>query len=374
VRDYFIGNALMWFRDFHVDALRLDAIHGIVDTTARPFLLELAEATQTLAAEVGRPVYLIAESDLNEPRVVSPPEHGGYGLDAQWNDDFHHAVHALISGERSGYYADFGSMRDVATALTDGFVFQGQHSAFRNRRHGNSSKGIPASRLVAFVQNHDQVGNRAAGDRLSSLIPFERQKLAAGLLLLSPFVPLLFMGEEYGEEAPFPYFVSHSEPELVQAVRRGRAEEFAAFDWQGEVPDPQDVKTFLSAKLDPELRDSGRHQALWQLHQELLRLRRSHPALSHLSNEPTDLEVAVDEEHGTLTLLRQHDGSRALCLFNVSEASERMAIPAVRNSWRLVLASSDERCGGPGHGLPHELRGESIDIPADSFAVYEAAG
>ncbi|MFC1970861.1 malto-oligosyltrehalose trehalohydrolase, partial [Chloroflexota bacterium] len=201
------------------------------------------------AKTLNRNIYLIGESSANNTRLIRPREQGGYGLDAQWNDDFHHALHVLLTGEKVGYYQDFGTIRQLVKAFNEGFVYSGEYSPHRRQRHGTSSIDIPAYRFVVFSQNHDQVGNRAGGERLSMLVSFEALKLTAGIVLLSPFMPLLFMGEEYGETSPFPYFVSHNDPELIEAVRKGRREEFLAFDWQGEIPDPQDESTFLSAKL-----------------------------------------------------------------------------------------------------------------------------
>jgi maltooligosyltrehalose trehalohydrolase len=227
VRRFFIENALSWVTEFRLDALRLDAVHGIFDFSALHFLQELAAAVHEQAERLNRRIYVIAESDLNDVRLVSSPELGGYGLDAQWNDDFHHALHTLLTGERTGYYEDFGRIQDLAKAFAEGFVYSGAYSPARRRRHGNTSKDLAADRFVVCAQNHDQVGNRLKGDRLSALVSFEGLKLAAAVVLLSPFIPLLFMGEEYGETAPFPYFVSHSDPDLIEVVRRGRRAEFA---------------------------------------------------------------------------------------------------------------------------------------------------
>jgi maltooligosyltrehalose trehalohydrolase len=239
VRRLFIENALYWVTEFRMDGLRIDAVHGILDFSAYPFLEELASAVHEKAERLNRRVYVIAESDLNDTRVIRSRELGGYGLDAQWNDDFHHALHTLLTEDQTGYYQDFGRLGDLVKAFREGFVCSGQYSSYRRRRHGNSSRDIPAGCFVVFAQNHDQVGNRMRGERLSQLVCRERMKLAAGVVFLSPFIPLLFMGEEYGETAPFPYFISHSDADLVEAVRRGRREEFAAFGWSQEPPDPQ---------------------------------------------------------------------------------------------------------------------------------------
>ena len=250
VRRFFIDNALFWVTEFRIDALRLDAVHAILDHSAQPFLQELGLALQARAEHMNRRIYAIAESALNDTRIIRSRELGGYGLDAQWNDDFHHALRVLLTDDRGGYYQDFGELGHLAKAFREGFVYAGDYSAYRRRRHGHSSRHMPAQQFVVFAQNHDQVGNRMFGERLSQLVSLEALKLAASAVLLSPFIPLLFMGEEYGEVAPFQYFISHLDPQLVDAVRRGRREEFAAFAWQGEPPDPQDIATFQRAKLD----------------------------------------------------------------------------------------------------------------------------
>ncbi|MBX6333569.1 MAG: malto-oligosyltrehalose trehalohydrolase, partial [Gemmatimonadaceae bacterium] len=250
VRRYVIDNALSWVTDFHVDALRLDAVHGIFDASAEHILAELAARVHAQGARLGRRIQVIAESDLNDPRLVRPRARGGYALDAQWSDDFHHAVHVALTGERRGYYAGFHGARDVAAALERRFVYEGQYAPHRDRRHGASATDVPADRFVIAIQNHDQVGNRARGERLASLVPFASLELAASLLLLAPYVPLLFMGEEYGETHPFQYFVSHTDPALVEAVRRGREAELESFAWEGPIPDPGAEATFTRSVLD----------------------------------------------------------------------------------------------------------------------------
>ncbi|HYL79755.1 MAG TPA: malto-oligosyltrehalose trehalohydrolase, partial [Candidatus Acidoferrum sp.] len=274
VREFIIANALHWVREYHIDGLRLDAVHGIFDASCAHILCELNQAVQRLARRLGRRVAVVAESDLNDRRIVDPVRQGGYGLAGQWNDDFHHGLHALLTGERHGYYVDFGSIPRLAKAYTHGFVYDGQRSAFRGRRHGTPSRDIPGERFVVCGQNHDQVGNRARGDRLSRLVGFEALKLAAAAVLLSPYVPLLFMGEEYGERAPFLFFTDFGDPALRTAVGRGRQEEFAAFGWTGDVPDPQDEGSFIRSKLDWELRTQEPHCRLWEYYRALLHLRR----------------------------------------------------------------------------------------------------
>ncbi len=360
VRHFFIENALYWVTEFHVDALRIDAVHAILDFSAQPFLLELASAVHVRSEEMNRRIYLIAESALNDTRVIRSPELGGYGLDAQWNDDFHHALHTLLTGERTGYYQDFGQLRNFAKAFREGFVYSGEYSSYRRRRHGNPSRDIPAHRFVVFAQNHDQVGNRMRGERLSELVCFEKMKLAAGLVLLSPFIPLLFMGEEYGETAPFPYFVSHSDPALIEAVRRGRRDEFAAFGWADEPPDPQDERTFLQAKLKHSLRRKGRHKVLLEFNRELLRLRKNIPTLANLSKD--DMEVSDCEEKKVLVVKRWSSSDEAVIVFHFGESPITITIPFLEGRWRKPMDSAEERWRGPGSHIPHELgsQGETI--------------
>jgi maltooligosyltrehalose trehalohydrolase len=372
VRRFFLGSALAWLEEFHVDALRLDAIHAILDFSARPFLQELAEAVDELSERLGRPLYLVAENDLNDARFVTPVAQGGVGLHAQWNDDFHHALHALLTGERGGYYLDFGTAGHLARAFTDGYVYQGEYSAFRDRRQGNSSAAIPAGRLVVFAQNHDQVGNRALGDRLSTLVSVEAQKLASGVAALSPFVPLLFMGQEYGETAPFPYFVSMSDPKLVRAVRRGRAAEFESFGWTGDVLDPQDEGTFAAARLNRAVRDEEPHRSLLEFHRELLALRRGHPALAHLSKQ--DMAVSTDEEAGVLVVRRRSGTNEVLVVFHFGDGA-RVAVAGLEGRWEKLMDSADQRWAGPGSQTPDELGGdERLQLGPTSFVLYGRTG
>jgi maltooligosyltrehalose trehalohydrolase len=274
VRHFFVSNAVEWIRDYHVDALRLDAVHAIFDNSALNFLEELGDAVHEQATALNRRIYVIAESALNDVRLIRPHELGGYGLDAQWNDDFHHALHTLLTKERAGCYVDFGNFQHIAHAFSEGFVYSGRYSVSRGRRHGNSSRVIPPAKFVVYAQNHDQIGNRMVGDRLGQICGLDAYKLAAAVVLLSPFLPLLFMGDEYGETAPFQYFVSHSDPGLIDAVRRGRKEEFAAFNWIGEPPDPQDEQTFNRSKLNHCLKKEGHHKILVEFHKELIHLRK----------------------------------------------------------------------------------------------------
>jgi maltooligosyltrehalose trehalohydrolase len=353
VRRFVIENALEWVTDFHIDALRLDAVHTIFDSSPRHILQELAEEVHTRGEELGRRVHVIAESDLNNSRLVDPIIDHGYGLDAQWSDDFHHALHGLLTGERNGYYLDFGEIGHLAKALEEGFVYSGQFSALRGRSHGTSSLHVPAERLVICSQNHDQVGNRMLGERFSRLLEFEQLKLVAGTLVLSPFLPLLFMGQEYGETTPFLYFVSHSDPGLIEAVRQGRHREFESFAWQGDVPDPQAEETFEQSRLDHALRQSGRHRTLLAFYKELIRLRKTVPALSRLIKQRGTTSVLAE---GTVLVLRRSAGDEVLLVYHFGGESQCVTVAASAGGWRKLIDSSEQRWMGPGSQVPDELQ------------------
>jgi maltooligosyltrehalose trehalohydrolase len=363
VRAFFIENALHWVAEHGIDALRLDAVHAIADASERPFLQELATELHALGERLGRRVHGIAESDLNTLFFLRPPERGGCGLDAQWTDDFHHSLHALLTGERSGYYKDFGGLSHLARAMQGGFVYTGQPSPFRRRRHGVPADELEGFRHVVCIQNHDQTGNRMHGERLTALASFESLKLAAGAVILSPFLPLLFMGEEYGEPAPFLYFVSHSDEDLIEAVRKGRAEEFASFGWQEEPPDPQGEETFQLSRPDRTLRDREPHRTLEAFYRELIRLRKSLPALRNLSKE--SVTVTAREKEGALLVHRQGEGHEAVVALNFSPEGGAARLELPEGSWRKLLDSSDERWSGPGgsgEDAPPRLAGRAVAL------------
>lgn len=373
VRNFFIQNALFWFSVYHIDALRLDAVHAMVDMSARPFLQELAERVEEHSQQTGRTHILIVESDLNDARLITPREAGGYGLDAQWCDDFHHSVHALLTGEKDGYYEDFGQVSHLAQSIREGFVYNGKYSMFRKRRHGNSSRARRADQFIVFSQNHDQVGNRMRGERLSRLVDYESLKLAMATALLSPFIPLLFMGEEYGEVAPFLYFVSHSDPDLVEAVREGRKKEFATFQCSGPLPNPEDLGTFMQSKIRWELREQGAHQVLQEFTRELINLRRTTPSLWHLSKD--HLKVEGWEEKQVMLMKRWEDatGPQSLCIFNFNTQCVQFLIDEfpLEGIWRKSLDSSEEKWLGGKSRLPDELSpGDFIELARRSVAVY----
>jgi maltooligosyltrehalose trehalohydrolase len=354
VRDFVCDNALSWLRDYHFDGLRLDAVHAIIDTSARHILEELSDRVEALAAEVGRPLWLIAESDLNDPRVVEPKERRGYGIDAQWSDDFHHSLHAVITGEREGYYGDFGALSDLSTALSEVFVYAGRMSRFRRRVHGRSATGVPGHRFVVYSQNHDQVGNRARGERSSALVSPGLLEVAAAVVLTAPFVPLLFQGEEWGASTPFLYFTDHRDPELGEAVRKGRAREFGAQGFgAGEVPDPQAEETFSRSKLKWAERTEPAHAHLLAFYKKLIRLRREHPALAGARRARA--QVSVDEAKRTLIIDR--DRVRVAC--NFSPAAVTLALDAAPA--RVLLSSREET----------SIEGATVLLSGESVIVFE---
>ncbi len=358
VRRFFIDNALMWLRDYHFDGLRLDAVHAIFDSSATHFLEELSAEVERLSAALGRHLILIAESDLNDPHVVTRPEVGGYGIHAQWNDDFHHALHAVITGERSGYYADFGSLACIAKALTEGFVYDGTYSFYRKRRHGRPIGSVPGYRLVGYFQNHDQVGNRANGERASALASIRRLKIAAALVATAPFVPMLFQGEEWGATTPFLFFTDHRDPVLAQGVRSGRAREFAAFGWkeEEEIPDPQAETTFLRSKLDWSELTVGWHAELLAWWKALIRLRKNTPAL--LDGRADKVRAVFDEE-GQWMLIEREPVSVAV---NLSPETRRVQL-ASGDEYQLILASNKAVETTPG----------AVKLPSDSVAILSRA-
>ncbi len=297
VRRYVLDSAAMWFTDFHVDALRLDAVHALVDSSDVHLLEELALEVSAISAHVGRPLTLIAESDLNDPLLITPREAGGYGLDAQWSDDFHHALHVALTRETDGYYADFEPLGALAKVCERGFFHDGTWSSFRGREHGVpiETSQVPTWRLVVASQNHDQIGNRARGDRIAEVLDDDQLACAAMLTLCGPFTPMLFQGEEWAASTPFQFFTSHPEPELGRATAMGRLAEFEAMGWDpAVVPDPQDERTFLRSKLDWSELAAGRHARVLAAYRELARLRRTHADLTDPRFDRVDCTVDED--------------------------------------------------------------------------------
>ncbi|HUP64796.1 MAG TPA: malto-oligosyltrehalose trehalohydrolase [Thermoanaerobaculia bacterium] len=363
VRELFIQNALMWIEEFHVDALRLDAVHAIFDQSAYPFLHELADRVHEAGKKAGRQVLVFPESDLNDPRMVRPAENGGYGMDAHWNDDFHHSLHALLTGESTGYYADFGKVADLAAVFESSYAYARRYSPHRRRRHGNLAQGVDGCHFIVATQNHDQVGNRMNGERLTALVSFDELKVAAVTLLLSPFVPLIFMGEEYGEKAPFLYFVDHQNPELVEAVRKGRREEFAAFSWQGEPPDPQSEETFAKSRLNASLTDPM-STALWNLYRELISLRGKYDSLG--PGKAGSVRSLPFEGERALVVIRGGERSKAVIALNFSAEPSRIQLEVPSGTWLPVLDTTAPQWLGAAAGEPGPLqagRDAAISLP-----------
>ncbi len=351
VRDYILDNALMWLSEFHIDSLRLDAVHALQDTSSEHLLAELSRRVAALSSQVGRPLPLIAESDLNDPIMFTPREDGGYGLDAQWDDDVHHSLHALLSGERQGYYDDFGTLSGLAKVLTHGFFHDGTYSTFRKRDHGKPvPPETPGRRFVVCLQNHDQIGNRAAGDRLPEITSPGLLQVGAVLLLSSPFVPMLFMGEEWAASTRWPFFTSHPEPELAEATGKGRVEEFAEHGWDvSEMIDPQDEAAFTSAKLNWPERLQGEHAEMLSLYRHLIRLRSTLPSLSDAALQ--DVRVEFDENDRWIAIHRRD----LTVVANVGSQARTVS----GGGAELLLATSEDV----------RLSADQVVLPAESAAI-----
>lgn len=372
VRRYFIESAMRWISDYHFDGFRLDAIQLISDKSAQPFMQVLTDEIHELGTDLGRHVHVTAESLMNDPRVINPRLLGGFGMDAEWNDDFHHALIAYLTGEKTGYYADFGSFSDVTTAYRSGFVYTGRKLSFRGALHGDIPRLYTGDRLIVFSQNHDRVGNRAQGDRLSTMMPFELQKVVAATVLLSPYLPMLFMGEEYGETSPFQFFVDFSDPTLIEAVRAGRKSEFAMFEWQGEISDPQDPATFERSKLHHELARKSPHRELRAFYRELLRLRREHPVFDVLSMRDQDV---VQYQAQRVLMVRRWSQTSQLCIVHAfGRGRQTVTLPLPEGRWRKVLDSASECWAGAGMLSPDEMHSDgeiALALEAMSCVVYE---
>ncbi|MBD2744432.1 malto-oligosyltrehalose trehalohydrolase [Coleofasciculus sp. FACHB-1120] len=373
VRDFCLENALYWLQEYHIDGLRLDAIQGIFEMGARPLLQEMADQVAYFSQQQGRKFYLIAESDLNDVRVIRPKEVGGYGIDAQWNDDFHHALHTLLTGENDRYYEDFGKVEQLEKSFKEGFIYSGQYASHRKRRHGSYSKDEPGYRFIVFTQTHDQIGNRVLAERLSQLVSLEGLKLAAAAIFLSPFVPFLFMGEEYGEEAPFFYFISHSDKDLIEAIRKSKEEEFKVFVGRGEMQDPQSPETFQRCQLNWEKRKEGKHKALWEFYQQLIQFRRSIPALKKL--DKNTLEASSIEADKILFLRRWSETSQIYSIMNFNQKEVTFTANLPSGNWQKILDSSDAQWMGSGSTLPEKITpNQELTIKPQSIILYEIAG
>lgn len=352
VRRYFFDNALMWLRDYHFDGLRLDAIHAIIDLSAVHFLEELALRVDEWSASLGRHFVLIAESDLNDPRIVQPWEIGGYGINAQWSDDIHHALHVVLTGEQFGYYADFRSIEDLAVSMRRPFVYAGQHSSVRGRPHGRPPVGMTGHRFIAYLQNHDQLGNRAFGERICHLAGQRRAMIGAALILLSPYIPMLFQGEEWSATSPFQYFVDFAhQPDLASAVAEGRRREFQLSGEQ--IPNPNNIEPFRRSKLNWDEVEEARHARMLQWHQDLIRLRRSLPALTNgrLDQVMTRLDATAQwlvVERGNVTIVANF-------------ATEPRSVPGQWNGVEVRLSNDNV-----------ELAENVVELPPETVCVLVA--
>jgi maltooligosyltrehalose trehalohydrolase len=351
VRHYFIANALYWLKEFHLDGLRLDAVQTIYDLGAKHFLEELQEKVTALSVTLGKPLYLIAESDLNDVRTIRPISHGGYGIDTQWADDLHHALHSLLTGEKWWHFGDFGTIQHLAKAYTNPFVYDWQYSSFRQRYHGsnpndtNTEQGFrPSEQFIVCSQNHDQVGNRPQGDRLCHILNWEASKLIAIAYLLSPYIPMLFMGEEYAASTPFYYFVSHSDADLQKAVQEGRQREFQEVGLSANVPDPNSRETFVASCLNWQEQYTGKHQQMRAFYQKVLHLRRTIPALAQLKRQNLTVEILAADQ--VLQIHRYYENSQILLFLNFSDSQQNLTFPVFNGNWQKILDTADPNWGG----------------------------
>ncbi len=368
VRHYFTENVLMWFRDFHIDALRMDAVHAIKDFNPNHILAQVKAEVDKLEAETGKRHYLIVECDLNDTRFINKLDKAGFGMDSQWIDEFHHALRVTAGGDKTGYYADFNGITDLAKSYNDAYVYDGQYSVHRDKQFGVKATGNSGEQFVVFSQNHDQVGNRMLGERSSELFSIEMQKLMAGAVITSPFLPMLFMGEEYSEPNRFMYFVSHTDPELAEAVRKGRKAEFAAFHAEGEAPDPMAEETFNNSKLQWDLIKQQPYQTMFSFYQKLIALRKSVPALHHTSREFVKAEA--DEQTNTLTLHRRHQSQEALIVMNFSGNIQSVALPGGANKWHEQFNSSGSAWQNEPTTIPALSGGDITKLQPESFIIY----
>ncbi len=367
VRNYFLQNALMWLDEYHIDGLRMDAVHAIVDTGAKHFTQFLQQHVNDLEKKTGKKKVLIAELDLNNPRYISPQSRGGYGLDGQWNDEFHHALHAVLTGETNGYYEDFGKLSHLEKAFRDTYVYNGNYSAYRKRLFGEKADKNPYSQFVVFSQNHDQIGNRFLGERLSTLVSFEALKLIAATVLLSPYVPLLFMGEEWGETAPFLYFTSHSNPGLIENVIEGRKKEFAHFLSKGEFHDPQSAETFQQSSLSWSKREDNQTVML-QFYKHLIHIRKTCKALQGKAR--SDMKVYSSEDD-ILMIERNNGDDSVLIVLNFNNEKANGCIP-VAATLQKIFDSSASQWNGYGEITPQYIQsGESFPLQPITAVIFE---
>lgn len=368
VRNYFVENVLMWFRDFHIDALRMDAVHAIKDFGAVHILQQIKVAVDHLMKVNRRNYYLIAESDLNDNKYINPLTAQGYGMDAQWIDEFHHALRVAAGEPATGYYSDFIGIEHLEKSFRDAYIYDGNYSPHRLKLFGAKALDNPGQQFVVFSQNHDQVGNRMLGERSSELYSYEMQKLMAAAVFCSPFLPMLFMGEEWGETNPFLFFTSHSDPELIEAVKKGRKAEFAAFHSEGEPADPQADTTFMHSKLQWELHEAEGHQQLLHYYRALISLRKLHTAMSN--NNRKQMSVSSDAVKNCLILQRWDDGEYVVCMLNFNTEVQHLRISGERPYWKKIFDSADPCWNGPAAAPLLVDALQSLIIQPESFLVY----
>lgn len=371
VRAYIIENAIMWFRDFNIDALRLDAVHAIKDNSALHILQEIRKHTDLLSKQTGRPYYLIAECDLNDPRYITDVEQNGLGMHGQWVDEFHHALRVAAGEPKVGYYSDFDGVAHLGKAYQDAYVYTGMYSEERDNFFGKSAQGHHGSQFTVFSQNHDQVGNRMLGERSSTLVSFEMQKLLAAAVLTAPFVPMLFMGEEWAEPNPFLYFIDHSDPDLVEAVRKGRREEFAALHIDGQAPDPKAEATFHNSKLNWKLLQQTQHKTMFKFYKHLIALRKQYKMFQTV--DLASVKAYVFQAENSLMIERKCvDADKSiLCLLNFSSAVQQLSIPAHLSIAQKLVGSSDEQWLGPSAtSAPPTDLSLHLTIQPESFTAY----
>jgi maltooligosyltrehalose trehalohydrolase len=358
-----IENALMWFRDFHVDALRMDAVHAIRDSGPVHLVKAIRQKTDELSVLLGKPCYLIAELDLNDPVFINPLEKNGYGADAQWIDEFHHALRVTSGQPREGYYADFNGIADLAKSYRDAYVYDGQFSQHRKKFFG-AKTGNPGNQFVVFSQNHDQIGNRMLGERTSTLVSFEMCKLMAAAVLFAPYLPMLFMGEEWSEPNPFLFFIDHTDEELAKLVAKGRKEEFSSFKWHADPPDPRLEDTFNRSMLQWNLLEKPRHEHMLRYYKKLIELRKTVTPLKSTSRKDTAVEVNV--ENKTLVLRRTANNQLAICIMNFSNGQQ--AVNIYDGALHTLLDSSSIEWSGPSTGRPEPVKNK-ITLQPESIVL-----
>ena len=351
-----LENIRFWLEEYHIDCLRLDAIHTIMDESSRHILQEMSSTAKEVSQKTGRKIFLIAETDENDVKVINPPEKGGYGIDAQWMDDFHHIIHSFLTGEKGGYYQDYGRLEGLEKAFKN-YLYTGEFSQFWQKNRGTDASQNPGYQFVVSLQNHDQVGNRARGGRISALVDFHFLKAAAGLIFLSPYIPLLFMGEEYAEKNPFLFFTDYEDSELQSAVSEGRRKEFKDFNWD-EIPDPQDEQSFFNSKLTPRENWTKENQWIFNFYRDLINLRKKHPALRHLEKENT--EARVNSEQKIVEVKRWNNDKKLRALINMGEEE----IPLEVTSGRQIFNSEWKQYGG-------KIEGDSSTLYKGNMIIFE---